>query len=207
ELIERHDRSRFEVIGYSFGPDDGSEVRRRLENSFDRFIDAIAFTDADLAQRIHADGIDILVDLTGYTQNARTRILAARPAPIQVNWLGYCGTMGTDFMDYIIVDPFAAPPDHQPFFSERLVHLPHCFMPNDTTRRIAETTPTRAACGLPDEAFVFCCFNHPYKITPRFFALWMGLLAALPGSVLWLRGDDAVRRNLSREAAARGIDP
>ncbi len=207
ELIERHDRSRFEVIGYSYGPDDGSEVRRRLEKAFDRFIDAMGLTDEDLARRIHADGIDILVDLTGYTRNARTRILALRPAPIQVNWLGYSGTMGADFMDYIIVDGFVAPPDQQAFFTEKLVHLPNCFMPNDTTRHIAETTPTRAECGLPDDAFVFCCFNNSYTITPRFFTLWMGLLAELPGSVLWLRGEEAVRRNLSREAAARGIDP
>lgn len=207
ELIERHDRSRFEVIGYSCGPGDGSEVRRRLQKAFDRFIDATELTDEDVARHIHTAGIDVLVDLTGYTKNARTRILASRPAPIQVNWLGYPGTMGADFMDYIIVDRFVAPPDHQAFFTEKLVHLPHCFMPNDTTRHIAETTPTRAECGLPDEAFVFCCFSNPAKITPRFFSLWMDLLAALPGSVLWLRGEEAARRNLSKEAAARGIDP
>lgn len=208
ELFERHDRQRFETFGYSCGRDDGSAMRRRLQAGFHHFIDLQSVSDGDAAKRIHGDGIDILVDLKGYTQNARPGILARRPAPIQVNWLGYPGTVGADFDDYILVDPFVVPPDRQPFFAEKLVHLPHCYQPNDSKRSIAERLPTRADCGLPDDAFVFCCFNHDYKITPRFFAIWMRLLTAVPGSVLWLLGDDwAMRRNLAREAAARGVDP
>ena len=209
ELIERHDRSRFAVNAYCYGPDDGSDARRRLIAAFDSFTDLTGLSDAAAAERIHADGIDILADLTGYTsENPRTRILAFRPAPIQVNFLGYPATMGADFIDYIIVDGFLAPEDQQPWYGEKLVQLPYCYQPSDTARPSGTPVPSRAACGLPAEGFVFCCFNHSYKLTPAIFGIWMRLLLAVPGSVLWLyEANAAAPDNLRREAVARGVMP
>jgi protein O-GlcNAc transferase len=207
-LIEHHDRRRFEVIGYGFDEDDGSAMRRRLVRAFDRFVDISEMPDRDAADLIHADAIDVLVDLHGWTPDGRAKILAYRPAPIQLNYLGYPGTMDADFIDYIIVDPFVVPLDQQPFFSERLVHLPDCFQCNDDKREIAECTPLRGECGLPETGFVFCCFNNNYKITPFFFDIWMRLLRAVPESVLWLyEANPLVKANLAREAEARGIAP
>jgi len=205
-LIEQHDRQDFEIIGYAASPDDGGQMRARLSSAFDRFIDISNATDRDAAQLVRAKGIDILVDLNGFTQRARTAIFAYRPAPIQVNYLGYPGTTGADFIDYIIVDPFVAPADQQPFFSERLVHLPDCYQCNDDKRAISDHTPLRAVCGLPEDGFVFCCFNNAYKLTPDFFDIWMRLLGAVPGSVLWLLDDNPwEKENLAREAAVRGV--
>jgi len=207
ELFERHDRGRFEVSAYSLGPDDGSAMRRRLIKAFDRFIDIRPLSHADAAKRIREDGIDILVDLMGYTKFARTPIVAARPAPIQVNFLGYIGTMGAPFIDYTVADAVALPMTDQPHYDERIVHLPDCFMPTDTRREVDERTPTRAECGLPKTGFVFCCFNTSYKITPAMFDIWMRLLRAVPGSVLWLVESNSIAdANLEREAASRGVD-
>jgi len=207
-LLEHHDRERFELIAYAFDRDDGSEIRRRLVSAFDRFVDIYEMRDADAARRIHTDSVDILVDLHGLTPDGRAKILAYRPAPLQVNYLGHPGTMGADFIDYIIADPFVIPPDQQPFFSEQIVYLPDCYQCNDDKREIAEQTPLRADCGLPDRGFVFCCFNNTFKITPDFFDIWMRLLRALPGSVLWLfEANKLVRANLEREAKARGVAP
>lgn len=208
ELIERHDRSRFEIFGYCFSREDGSDLRARLISGFDNFACIDQLAHADAARRIHADGIDILVDLKGYTAYSRSEIVACRPAAIQVNYLGYPATMGADFIDYVVADDFILPMDQQPFFDERIVHLPGCYQPNDTKREISGRTPTRAECGLPDKAFVFCCFNSTYKITPQIFGVWMRLLQAVPGSVLWLlEGNSMVRDNLQRKAVAAGIDP
>jgi len=205
-LIERHDRRRFEVLGYSCGPDDGSAIRARLTGAFDHVVDLQAASDRQAAERIHADAVDILVDLTGYTAHGRTAILAHRPAPIQVNYLGYPGTTGADFIDYIIVDRFVVPADQQPFFSERLVHLPNCYQPCEIIQEVAERTPSRAECGLPEQGFVFCCFNNVLKITPELFDIWMRLLAAVPGSVLWLvTATPSVKDNLWREAVDRRV--
>jgi protein O-GlcNAc transferase len=207
ELFERHDRARFEVVAYSYGPDDASPLRRRLTDAFDRFVDIRPLSHAQAAQRIHADAIDILIDLKGHTLNARTAIMAARPAPIQVNYLGYPGTMGADFIDYIVADRTVVPPDQEPYFSENLVALPGSYQPNDTRRAIAPA-PSRRDCGLPPDGFVFCCFNSSYKISPAFFAMWMRLLRATPASVLWLlESNPLARRNLRREAEERGVDP
>jgi protein O-GlcNAc transferase len=207
ELIERHDRARVEVIGYSYGPDDGGALRARLARSFDRFVDIGCEPHAAAARRIRADGVDILVDLKGHTQSARPEIAAFRPAPVQAHWLGYPGSMGADFIDYVIADAVTAPDALQPHFAERIVRLPGCYQPNDRTRMIGET-PTRAACGLPVRGVVFCCFNAPYKVNPAIFAVWMRLLASVPGSVLWLlEGHPEAAGNLRREAAARGVDP
>jgi len=208
ELFERHDRSRFEVVAYSYGRGDGSPMRRRLERAFDRFVDIAPLSHRAAAARVHQDGIDILVDLKGYTYHARPQIMAHRPAAVQVNYLGYPATMGADFIDYIIVDTFVAPRDQQPFFAEQLVHLPGCYQANDTRRHIPAAAPSRTDCGLPRDAFVFCCFNNSYKITPAFFDIWMRLLDAIRGSVLWLLApNDLVMRNLRREAERRGVDP
>ena len=206
ELFEKHDRGRFAIFGYSYGPDDGSPMRRRLVKAFDRFVDVKDASFVEAAERIAADKVDILVDLKGYTQDARTQILALRPAPIQVNYLGYPGTMGAEFMDYILVDDFIVPPDQQPFFTEKLVHLPGCYQVNDSQREISPRIPSRSECGLPEEGFVFCCFNNSYKITPDVFGVWMELLKAVPGSVLWLlEGNHFVAANLYREASIRGV--
>jgi predicted O-linked N-acetylglucosamine transferase (SPINDLY family) len=207
ELIERHDRDRFEIHGYSYGPDSGGAMRARLVSAFDRFTDIDALAHCDAAARIRADDIDILVDLKGHTHRARPKILAFRPAPVQVNYLGFPGTMGAPFIDYIVADDFIVPRDRQTLYAEKLAYLPSCYQPNDTRREIA-AAPSRAACGLPPQGFVFCGFNNSFKITPTFFAIWMRLLHQVPGSVLWLLESNAlVRRNLGAAAAAAGVDP
>ncbi|MEJ0092923.1 MAG: tetratricopeptide repeat protein [Methylocella sp.] len=208
QLFELHDRSRFEITAYSHGVDDYSELGARLRKAFDHFVDLRAFSDDEAAKRINADGTDILIELKGHTDGARTGISARRPAPVQVSFIGFPGTLGADFIDYVIADPFVLPMDQQSRFSEKIVHLPHCYQPNDTSRLISDVTPTRAQCGLPEKGFVFCSFNNNYKITPAFFDVWMRLLLAAPGSVLWLlEANDLVKDNLRREASQRGVDP
>ncbi|MBV9523287.1 MAG: hypothetical protein JO010_10870, partial [Alphaproteobacteria bacterium] len=205
-LFEGHDRERFEIHAFSWANDDASEIRRRLERSFEHFHDVRHASDREVAQRMRALEIDIAVDLTGFTENGRHAILAHRPAPIQVNYLGYPGTIGADFIDYIIVDPFVVAADQQQFFAEKLVHLPECYQANDRARPIAADGVTRAECGLPEKGFVFACFNNPYKLTPPVFDVWMRLLRAVPGAVLWLLQDnDWARANLCREAERRGV--
>ena len=208
ELLERHDRTRFSIHAYSTGPDDRGPSRARVIAGCDGFVDLERASHETAARRIAADRIDILVDLNGCTQGARPRILAHRPAPLQVNYLGYPGTMGARFVDYIIVDPVAVPADEQPWFDERLVHLPHSYQVNDSRRPITATRPTRAEAGLPEDGFVFCCFNSSYKLRPEFLAIWLRLLAAVPGSVLWLLELSASASAALRAAArAGGIDP
>jgi protein O-GlcNAc transferase len=207
-LIERHDRSRFEIIGISFGQDDESEMRLRLAGAFDQFHDVRGRSDLEVAELLHGLRVDIAVDLTGHTQDSRFGILAHRPAPIQVNYLGFPGTLGADFIDYRLADEIAAPPEHQPYFAEKIVRLPDSFLVNDSTRKISAQTPTRAEAGLPDEGFVFCCFNNLWKITPEVFDIWMRLIGKVDGSVLWLRAShEGAKNNLREEARARGIDP
>ncbi len=208
ELFERHDRKRFELIGISFGSDDKSEMRARLIKACDQFHDVRSRDDREVAEMLVELEIDIAVDLNGHTRDERIGIFAHRPAPIQVSYLGYPGTTGADFIDYVIADEVVLPFDQQPLWTEKIVHLPECFQVNDRKRRIAEPTPTRKECGLPERGFVFCCFNNSYKITPPFFDIWMRLLDNVEGSVLWLARDTAAaERNLRREAAARGVDP
>ena len=208
ELFERHDRDRFELYAISFGPEVNSPMRQRLVRAFDHFIDVRHISDLEAAQKIRAMEVDIAVDLKGYTKDCRPQILAHRPAPIQVNYLGHPSTMGADFIDYILVDPFIVPTDQQPYFTEKLVHLPDCYQVNDSQRAIAEQLPSRENSGLPPDGFVFCSFNNPYKITPAFFNIWMRLLTAVPGSVLWLLSKNkSTEKNLCQEARARGVDP
>ncbi len=207
ELFELHDREHFEVIGYSYGHDDGSPMRARLRRAFDSFVELAQLPHADAAAAIHADGVDILVDLKGYTLHARTEILALRPAPIQVNYLGYPGTMGAEFIDYLVGDRFVTPAEHADAYSEKLVRMRGTYQVNDRKRPVGEMPP-RAALGLPETAFVFCCFNQMFKISPPMFDIWMRLLHAVPDSVMWLQeSHPAAVRNLREQAAARGIEP
>lgn len=208
ELIERHDRSRFEVIGVSTGPDDAGPMRRRLVAAFDRFHDIQGLGNLEAAQLLRDKEIDVLVDLGGHTHGARLEIFAHRPAPVQATYLGYPGTTGADFIDYILGDAIVTPFDQQSYYSEQIVQLPVSFMANDSTRMVGPA-PARAALGLPDQAFVFCCFNKYWKIGAEIFAVWMRLLNQVPGSVLWLKedGDALAKANLLAAAMAAGIDP
>jgi protein O-GlcNAc transferase len=208
ELLELHDRARFEVLAVSFGPDDGSPMRSRIMKSVDQFHDVSARNDLQSAKLIQDLEVDIAVDLMGHTRHARIGILAPRPAPIQVSYLGYPGPTGADFVDYVIADPIVLPFADQAFYSETIVHLPDCYQVNDRQRRIASRVPSRHELGLPDQAFVFCCFNNNYKITAEVFDTWMRLLRRVDASVLWLlKSNDFAIGNLRREAQTRGIDP
>ena len=204
-IFELHDRSRFHVTAYSCGQDDGSDMRKRLVRASDKFTDISKQSYLEAAKRIRRDGIDILVDLTGYTANTKSGILALRPAPIQVNYLGFPGTMGAEFVDYLIADEFIIPLDHKKHYVEEVVWLPDSYMPRDDSQaRLA--TPSRADHGLPDSGIVFCCFNQLYKITPEIFDIWCRLLSAIPNSVLWLpSGNHTAKANLCREAENYGI--
>ena len=205
QLIECHDRARFEVIGVGTNADDGSPQRRRLIAAFDRFIDAYQLPPFTVAQQLAALEVDVLVDLTGHTQGDHFDILAHRPAPVQASWLGYAGTTAAPFIDYLIADRIVAPDAEA--FSEKIAALPDSFFPTDTTRA-AGPCPTRAQAGLPPDGFVFCSFNNNWKLTEPVFALWMGLLKSVPGSVLWLKqpGEQA-KANLLAAAASQGVEP
>ncbi len=206
ELFELHDKAAIETFGYSLGPNDRSPMRARLGAALEHFHDLRDRGDREAADTIFRDGIDILVDLTGYTNGLRTRILALRPAPIQVNFLGYPGTLGAPFIDYIVADRHVAPFEHEPYYDEKIVHLPHCYQPNDRRRPMVRRGEPRCSHGLPETGFVFCCFNGTYKISAEVFDVWMRLLAAVPGSVLWLlKNDDRIEANLRREAERRGV--
>jgi predicted O-linked N-acetylglucosamine transferase (SPINDLY family) len=195
-----------EAIGFSTSIRSDDEIHRRLVSAFDSFIDIYNQSDKEAALLARRHKVDIAVDLNGYTQGMRTGIFALRAAPLQVNFLGYPGTMGSDYIDYLIADPILIPKDHQNDYSEKIVYLPNSYQPNDTTRRIADRTFTRAELGLPLTGFVFCCFNNSIKITPEVFDCWMRVLKRVPKSVLWLLKDnEAVVENLRREASQRGV--
>lgn len=208
ELIERHDRRDFEISAYCYTQNDNSFFQNRLRASFDRFVDINALSLEEAAKKIEADGIDILVDLKGFTQGSRTSILAYRPAPISANFLGFPGTSGAEFIDYIIGDEFLTPLSSADYYAEKIVQLPHSYQPNDTTRALPDTMLLRRDFGLPDDAFVFASFNNNNKLTPEVFDIWMRLLARVPGSVFWILAlTPVVKTNLRKEAAKRGIDP
>jgi predicted O-linked N-acetylglucosamine transferase (SPINDLY family) len=207
-ILERHDKRRFELVAIATGTDDASPLRQRIVAAFDHFIDARLMGGREIAELMHRMEIDIAVDLGGYTANARPDAFSHRPAPVQVGYLGYPGTMGVPYMDYILADRHVAPATHHAFFDEAVVTLPHCYLPVDDSMRAAERTPTRAECGLPEDGFVFCSFSHDYKISPPVFALWMRLLRQVPGSVLWLTSRAELScRNLRTSAQAHGVDP
>jgi protein O-GlcNAc transferase len=206
-LFELHDHRRFETIALSFGPHKDDAMRRRLVQAFDQFIDVRDRSDHDIAALMRELEIDIAVDLKGYTTDARPGILALRPAPVQLSYIGFPGTMAADYIDYFIADALVVSEEDERWFSEKIVYLPDSYQPNDRARRVAAQTPPRVEQGLPEDGFVFCCFNNNYKITPDVFDVWMRLLLKVPGSVLWLLQDnDGAARNLRREAAARGVD-
>ena len=207
-LFELHDRSRFETLAISYGPNDGSPMRRRLERAFDHFVDVRQASDEEIARLIHAREVDIVVDLKGHTRGARMGICARRPAPVQVSYLGFPGTSGAPFVDYVLADRVVVPEAERAFYTESVVYLPDSYQVNDAPPAMLAAPKARAELGLPADAFVFCCFNASYKITPAIFAVWMRLLAAVPASVLWLFADsEAAARNLREAARSKGIDP
>lgn len=204
-VFERHDRRRFETFAISFGPDRRDAMRGRLVAAFDAFIDVRTLDDRSAAARLTSLGIDIAVDLKGYTDNARTGILALRPAPIQVSYLGYPGTMGAPFIDYLIADRIVVPAEEQSAYSEKIVYLPDSYQANDILLSGAAEA-TRRPHGLPEGAIVFCAFHPPYKVTPAIFDVWMRLLHDVEGSVLWLlEGGETAAANLRAEAQRRGV--
>lgn len=205
-LFELHDRNRFELFAFDKGGDDGSDVRQRMNRAFDEIVDIRGMDDETAGAAIRARDIDLLIDLNGFTGMARPGIFAARPAPLQINYQIFPGTLAMSCFDYVIADRIVIPPEHEAHYSEKVVCLPDSYQVNDSKRQIANHTPTRAECGLPEQAFVFCCFNNNYKITPPVFDVWMRLLAKIDGSVLWLLEDNPdASLNLRREAVARGV--
>ncbi len=207
-VFESHDRSRFETIAVSFGADDKSAMRARLEAAFDRFIDVRNLSDTEVAELLRKLEIDLVIDLKGYTAEGRPGILAHRPAPVQAHYLGYPGTMAADYVDYMIADKIVIPDEHRRYYSEKIAYLPDSYQCNDSKRRIASRVPRRMEMGLLEDAFVFCCFNNSYKFSPDIFDLWMRLLKSVDNSVLWLLQDNSTAtRHLCREAHARGVSP
>ncbi len=206
-LFEAHDRARFEIFAFSYGPDTGDAMRKRLRSAFDQFVEVRTASDREIALQARAMEIDIAIDLAGYTDGARTGVFALRAAPIQVNYLGYPGTLGAPFMDYIIADNVLIPETARPHYAEKVIALP-CFQANDRHRPVPTVAMPRAALGLPENAFVYCSLNAAYKTAPDTFASWMRILTAVEGSVLLLAAsNDMAVANLRREAAAQGVAP
>ena len=207
-LFELHDRNRFETLGVSFGPDDASHMRARIATAFDRFLDVRGKDDREIAKLLHDLEIDLAIDLNGHTQGARPAILAHRPTPIQVVYLGYPGTSGADFIDFILADETVVPSANERFYAEQIARLPGCYHACDETTAVSDKAFTRTELGLPEAAPVFCCFNRPDKIAAPIFDIWMRLLPGIEGSVLWLsQMNNTAQENLRREAAARSVNP
>jgi len=205
-VFEEHDKTRFETFAISFGGDDGGPMRKRLDAAFENFIDVGGKTDLETAHVLKDREVDIAVDLMGFTGASRTAVFSLRPVPLQVSYLGFAGTMGADYLDYIVADRTVIPEHQRSCYSEGVVYLPDTFQANDSKKAIAATTASRREAELPENGFVFCSFNTHHKITPEIFGLWMRLLANIEGSVLWLlRDTEAGARNLRREAEARGV--
>ena len=207
-LFEQHDKSKFELIAFSFGSGKNDEIKNRVSNSFDKFIDVNLKSDKEISQLSRDLKIDIAVDLMGFTQNNRFNIFVQRCAPIQVNYLGYPGTSGSNCMDYLIADKILIPKQNQKYFSEKIIYMPDSYQVNDSKRKISDKVFTKKELRLPEDGFVFCCFNQSYKITPYVFDIWMRLLKRIDGSVLWLIKDsDIGANNLKKEAQKRGVEP
>ncbi len=206
-VLEKHDKDAFEVVAFDNGFDDGGPTRRRIAQAVDRIVDISTMSDVEATAAIRAQGIDILVNLNGYFGAQRNGVFARRAAPIQVNYLGFPGTLGAKFMDYIIADAHVLPAENRRAYNEKVVWLPHCYQANDDRRAISTEHPTREDCGLPSSGFVFCCFNNAYKITPQVFDRWMRILSAVEGSALWLLDDsETAVANLRGEAEKRSVD-
>ena len=205
-VLERHDRKRFDIHGLSFSTPQDSPIGRRIGAAFDHFVDVSRMSDAAVAALVEQHDIDIAVDLMGFSARGRPSLFALRPAPLQIGFMGYCGTMGSTHYDYLIADETVLPRDEQQHYSEQVVYLPGCYLPCDDRRAVAPGTPSRAECGLPENGFVFCCFNTHYKFAPGMFDIWMDLLRSVPGSVLWLaEASPELVANLRREAALRSV--
>ena len=208
ELIELHDRDRFEIIAFSFGPDTQDESRKRHERAFDRFLDVQHKTDAEIASLSRSLGLDIAIDLCGYVHGGRPQIFALRAAPLQVSYLGYPSTLGAGYMDYVVADHIVIPPGSEHGFTEKIIFLPDTYQVNDRKRSIAAESPSREELGLPSHGFVYCCFNNNYKILPDTFSCWMRILKRVPDSVLWLLEDNAsAAASLRQHACSAGIQP
>ena len=206
ELFEQHDKDRFELVAFSFGPDFSDEMRHRVSSAFDKFIDVRNQSDREVALLSRSLGIDLAIDLKGLTKYNRAGIFSFKAAPLQVNYLGYPGTTGADYMDYLIADRTLIPEESQQHYSEKIVYLPNSYQVNDSKRKIADKVFSREELGLPQSGFVFCCFNNNYKITPGMFDVWMRILKEVEGSVLWLLGDNPIAAdNLRKEAQHRGV--
>jgi predicted O-linked N-acetylglucosamine transferase (SPINDLY family) len=206
--LELHDKTQFELYGFDNGWDDESETRSRVEASLQKMIDISSVGDGRAAAAIHEHEIDILVNLNVYFGDHRTGLFAKRPAPVQVNYLGFPATLGAQYLDYIIADQVVIPPKHKDFYTEKVVYLPTCYQANDRKKKISERHFTRAECRLPERGFVFCCFNNSFKITPEMFDRWMRILTKVEDSVLWLIEDNAsVAPNLRKEAKLREVNP
>ena len=207
KVIEKHNRDKFEIFGYLLVGNKEDELRKRFEKSFDALKDVSKFSDKEVALLSRQDNIDIAIDLNGYTQNSRSSIFAYRAAPVQINYLGFPGTMGADFIDYIIADQHLIPTENKKYFTEKPIYLPNTYMPTDNSREFSNRFISRSDMGLPDEAFVFCCFNNNYKITNLEFDIWMRLLIKVKGSVLWLRRSNQLSdKNIIKEAKKRNVD-
>jgi predicted O-linked N-acetylglucosamine transferase (SPINDLY family) len=204
-VLEKHDRERFEIIGVSLRAGDGSVLEQRVRGAFDRFVEINERSDREAVQLLRELQVDIAVDLMGFTQGMRLGLFAQRVAAVQVNYLGYAGTLGAPYMDYVLADGVVIPAGDEGYYSEQVVRLPHCYLPNDDQRAIG-AVPTREQAGLPPRGMVFCAFTNAYKLNPPMFDIWMRLLLAVPESVLWLRGmAEEARGNLQREAQRRGV--
>jgi protein O-GlcNAc transferase len=207
-LFGLHNRDEFDIFCYSYGQDDESYYRKRIRRDCDKFVDLRDLRDADAARCIYEDQVDILIDLKAYAGDNRLAICALRPAPIQVSYLGFPGTTGAEFFDYIITDKIVTPKDHACYFSENFVYLPHCYQVNDYGQSISNKDWKKVRFGLPEAGFVFCSFNQAYKIDRVIFEAWMQILRQVPESILWLQpGNETAERNLRREAEERGVGP
>ena len=207
-IFEHHDKSRVETIAISLGIDDKSRLRQRMLDSFDHFVDVRGWTSQKIAEKMREMEVDIAIDLAGYTADSRIEVFSWRPAPVHINFLGYPGTLAVDYMDYILADRHIIPPEHQAFFSEKVIYMPDSYLPTDQNLVIADETPTREACGLPASGVVFCSFSHDYKIAPPLWKVWMSLLQKVPDSVLWLVArNELTQANLRRSAEAYGVAP
>jgi len=207
-IIENHDRAAFEVVGFAIGRPGHDSLGQRICESFDQFIDVSSLSDHQVVETIRSQHIDIAIDLNGYIEGCRPSIFKARVAPVQINYYGYPGTMGASFMDYIVGDRYLMPSGSEAYYQEKIIYLPESYQPNDDRRPIIDSAANRTTQGLPEDAFVFCCFNKPYKITPSVFASWMQILSAVPKAVLWLQSNDnTVRLNLRQSATKAGINP
>jgi len=208
EMIENFDKEKFELTGVFTGTPDGSDLWKRYRCAFDHYLDAKNMPSLELAKLLRAMEIDIAIDLSGHTEGTKLDVLSHRPAPVQMTYLGFPGTLGLPFIDYLIADPRIIPPESQQHYREKILYLPHCYLPRDTSVVPSPVTPKRTDFGLPEEGFVFCSFNHDYKINPPMFKIWMDLLKEVPGSVLWLmKLNESAQANLTKEAIKHGVDP